>query len=178
LYRKFQEVITVKRLLIVLILTLAMSALVFGFGIELGAGVNMMSAFGISIAIPTVAAGVNIPITGPFSITGQFDTLFSTGSTSSSNSSMAFMILGGGRYTFNMSSMKAFVGADGGVLTSFSGSSSMIPVFGVNAGAIFNMFYIKGAMRWLSVTSSAELDHPVTVFLTLTEITGGLYFEF
>ena len=168
-----------KKLLIVLVLTLAMSALAFGFGTELGAGVNMISVFGIEVNIPTVAAGVNVPITGPFSITGQIDALFPpSNSNNSEGSSMAFMILGGGRYTFNMSSLKAFVGADGGVLTDFSGSSHMTPAFGVNAGAIFNMFYVKGAMRWLSITSSYELDHPVTIFLTLTEITGGVYFEF
>ena len=175
--KESREVDTVKNILIASVLILAMGTMIFGFGIELGAGVNIMSVFGISAAIPTVAVGATMPIMGAFSLTGQFDTLFSTGSTSSNSSSMAFMILGGGRYTFNMGSMKTFVGVDGGILTNFSAGSSQIPIFGINAGANFGIFYVKGAMRWLSVRSP-EIDHPTSILLTLNELTGGLYFEF
>ncbi|WP_036223687.1 hypothetical protein [Mesoaciditoga lauensis] len=167
-----------KKLLVIAILTLAMSALVFGFGIEIGGGVNMLSLLGLSAPIPTVAAGVVVPIMGPFSLTGQVDALFSF----SDNSSMAFIILGGGRYTFDVSNMKIFAGVDGGIMTGFSSTQSgsqMLPIFGVNGGVNFGMFYLKGAMRWLSVTYSyGETSGPTTILLNLTELTGGLYFEF
>ena len=171
--KESREVDTVKNILIASVFILAMGTMIFGFGIELGAGMNTI----VSLGIPTVAVGATMPIMGAFSLTGQFDTLFSTGSTSSNSSSMAFMILGGGRYTFNMGSMKTFVGVDGGILTNFSAGSSQIPIFGINAGANFGIFYVKGAMRWLSVRSP-EIDHPTSILLTLNELTGGLYFEF
>ncbi len=160
-----------RKFIVVSALILMMSAFIFGFGIELGAGVNNMMIF---LNFPTVAAGVNVPIAGNFSLTGQFDALFPL--TSGSNPS--FMALGGGRYTFDMKNMKLFVGADGGILTNFTSGSNMYPVFGFNGGVQFQMFYIKGAMRWPRVNIGQPSYNTTNVFVSLNELTAGINWAF
>ncbi len=162
-----------KKFMVVSTLILMMSAFVFGFGIELGAGVNIMGFLGLGLTLPTIAAGVNVPIAGNFSLTGQFDTLLLT----SLSTSTAFMVLGGGRYTFDMKQMKLFVGADGGVMTNFTSTSAMIPVFGVNGGVLFQMFYVKGAMRWMSIRTG-EPSANINFLLQLMELTAGINWVF
>lgn len=171
----FREVDIVKKFVVVSALILMMSAFVFGFGIELGAGVN-----NLILPFPTIAAGVNVPIAGNISLTGQFNMLFLPITTESAPTSMTFMVLGGGRYTFDMKQMKLFVGADGGVMTDFTGASAMIPVFGINGGVLFQMFYIKGAMRWMSISSGEPSTGPglSSFLLQLTELTAGINWVF
>ncbi len=153
------------------------SVIAMGFSVEIGGGVNLFSVFGISIPLPTASVGVGIPIVNAFSLTGQFNVLFPISSSSEGNS-MAYMFLGGGRFTFNMKKMNVFVGADGGVLTDFQSTGGNIPIFGVNGGVNFSIFYFKAAMRWMMVTSSETVSHPTTVFLPLNEFTAGLAFSF
>ena len=160
-----------RKFIVVSALILMMSAFIFGFGIELGAGVNN---YLLILNLPTVAAGVNVPIAGNFSLTGQFDALFVPIS-----NSFTFMTLGGGRYTFDMKNMKPFVGADGGVLTNFTSGSAMVPIFGFNGGVQFQMFYIKGAMRWMSTnTGQPSEEPPSNLLVSLNELTAGINWAF
>ena len=153
-----------RKFIVVSALILMMSAFIFGFGIELGGGVN-------DFFVPTVAAGINVPIAGNFSLTGQFSALFAL----VSNIPMVFMPLGGGRYTVDMKNMKLFIGADGGV--KLGGGSPMFPVFGFNGGVLFQTLYIKGAMRWvsMSVNTGESLENEL---VPLFELTAGINWAF
>ncbi len=165
-----------KKAVVLLTIFVLLSVMTLGFTLEIGGGVNMISFLGVAIPLPTAAVGVGIPIVGDFSLTGQFDVILPI--SSSDESTMAFMILGGGRYTFKTNNMNVFFGADGGILTSSEIVSNSTPIFGVNAGVNFSIFYVKAAMRWMSISSNQEVSHPVTMFIPLTELTAGLGFNF
>ncbi len=172
----------VKFVLVLSIVSLTFVGLAFGIGFEIGGGVNYLGYSGIGFMIPTICGGANIPLFNGFSITGQGDMLMlSLGS----NSTTLFMLLGGARYTFGNEGTRPFVGADGGVLTNFSGGvNTMVPVFGVNGGMIFNLFgsvnaYVKGAFRMLSGNNTENpSEGPTMSTLQLIELTGGAYISF
>ncbi len=157
-----------RKFVIFVTIVLATSVFIFGFGLEFGAGVTLLSSY----PLPTIAAGINVPVMGGLSATGQFNTLFLAGS---GTTVTFFMALGGGRYTFNMDAIKVFVGADGGIISNFSGTSSMIPIFGVNGGVMFKTFYLKGAWRmW-------NLKYPtanISVNIPILELTAGVNWIF
>ncbi len=162
--------IILKKMLVMAVFTMITSALVFGWGIELGAGGNVMGAF----PIPAVEGSVIIPISGPLSLTGQITALLAVGETADTP---AYMVLGGGRYTFDMKGVKFFIGADAGMLTKFFTFPNSL-IFGANAGMNFGMFYVKGAMRMVRFTSTGETTAPQSKLIPLGEITGGLCLEF
>ncbi len=175
----------VKLVLVLSIMSLMLVGLAFGIGFEIGGGINYLGYPGypgIGLMIPTICGGVDFPLFSGFSLTGQGDMLmFSFGSSSST----LFMLLGGIRYTFGSKGTRPFVGADGGVLTAFSGgTSAMVPVFGVNGGMIFNLFgsvnaYLKGAFRMITGGYAGNpSEGPTVSTLQLIELTGGAYISF
>ena len=171
-----------RKFIVVSALILMMSTFIFGFNIELGAGAN-------DFIFPTVDAGINVPIAGNFSLTGQFSAFW----VPVINYPPTFMALGGGRYTVDMKNMKLFIGADvgagGGLLPNFLGGtvvypgrptfggSAMFPVFEFNGGVLFQKLYIKGAMRWgsKSVNTGESLENEL---VPLFELTGGFNWAF
>ncbi|MGC9219427.1 MAG: hypothetical protein ACP5G8_08525, partial [Athalassotoga sp.] len=109
-----------KFLLTVGVFLVLISVFVFAIGFEVGGGITNIGILGVGLNLPTVTAGLNVPILDGLSVTGNFGVLFepSTTNISSVNSQMIFLATGGVRYTFGdkSSTFKPFVGMDGGLL--------------------------------------------------------------
>lgn len=159
-----------KKTAVFLLACFVLSAIAFGFSIEIGGGIETFP-IAASLWLPAVSAGIHLPIGDNFGITGDVGAIMP----------LAATVLGGLRYTFGSPDdfMRLYAGADGGVLNSYGAT---YPIAGVNGGANFKFgtfgLYAETAYRFMMVTTGGVTSAPITVVLPLFELTGGVTLNF
>ncbi len=142
------------------ILTVSLLAIVsFGTTFEFGGGMeNEENHFFMA-----GSAGVAFPLNDSFAMTAQSNDFIGT--------SLVMAVIGA-RFSFGdgKNTLRPFVGADGGFLS--SSSNDLLPVFGLNGGVNLKInmfgFYLKAAYRLIFSYYTAQL----------TELVGGITLNF
>lgn len=147
------------KIILSVVLVLILAGFAFGTTIEFGGGAESENEFFFTVA----SMGVAFSLNDALAVTAQSNTFVNT---------PLVMGLIGMRYSFgdSKSAIRPFAGADGGFMTSSTGS--LFPVVGLNGGVNMTMgmfgFYVKTAYRFVFGDYTAQL----------AEFIGGLTLNF